>query len=72
MNGIGEELAAPTNTIAAAAPVPPAHATLAGTGADPLAVPSTAPLAAEAEAEPVGAEPAAATAAPAEEPHTVA
>jgi TatA/E family protein of Tat protein translocase len=40
VSGLGEELAAPTNTVAAP-PAPPPHATLAGTGADPLAVPSS-------------------------------
>jgi sec-independent protein translocase protein TatA len=38
VSGIGEELAAPANTIAA----PPAHATITGTGADPHAVASNA------------------------------
>ena len=38
VSGIGEELVAPANTIAA----PPAHATITGTGADPLAVASSA------------------------------
>ncbi|HET7461678.1 MAG TPA: twin-arginine translocase TatA/TatE family subunit [Longimicrobium sp.] len=37
VSGVGEELMAPTNTIAAA-PAPPPHATLAGPGADPHAV----------------------------------
>ncbi|HEX6746707.1 MAG TPA: twin-arginine translocase TatA/TatE family subunit [Longimicrobium sp.] len=42
VSGFGEELTMPDDTIATT-PVPPPHATLAGTGADPYAVPSSAP-----------------------------
>lgn len=61
VSGLGDELAAPTNTVAAP-PAPPPHATLAGTGADPLAVPSSggdpaiAPTAAAAPVTPPAAE----------------
>jgi len=54
MNGIGEELAAPANSIAAA-PAPPPHATLAGTGADPNAIAAPSPLAAVLATEPAPA-----------------
>ncbi|HSU13149.1 twin-arginine translocase TatA/TatE family subunit [Longimicrobium sp.] len=52
VSGIGEELAAPANTISA----PPAHATLAGTGPDPYAVASNV-IETPAPAVPVHAEP---------------
>ncbi|HEX8242162.1 MAG TPA: twin-arginine translocase TatA/TatE family subunit [Longimicrobium sp.] len=62
MSGLGEELTAPTNTVAAP-PAPPPHAALAGTGADPLAVPSSGASITEAPSETVAsADPA--TAAP--------
>lgn len=50
MNGIGEELSAPSNSITAA-PAPPPHSTLAGTGADPNAIAAPSPLAAALAAE---------------------
>ncbi|HEX8906969.1 MAG TPA: twin-arginine translocase TatA/TatE family subunit [Longimicrobiaceae bacterium] len=59
VSGVGEELMSPANTVAAP-PAPPPHATLAGTGADPLAVPSSAP-------EPVASETATAHAGATEE-----
>jgi sec-independent protein translocase protein TatA len=61
VSGIGEEMMAPSNAIAAQAP--PAHATIAGTGADPLAVASSAieaPATLESLAQPEPAEPVAA------------
>ena len=51
VSGFGEELTKPDDTIATT-PVPPPHATLAGTGADPYAVPSSAPEPVAATAEP--------------------
>jgi sec-independent protein translocase protein TatA len=50
VNGIGDELMTPANTIAAP-PVAPAHATLAGTGADPQAIPVSAAVETPAPAE---------------------
>lgn len=72
MNGIGEELSAPSNSVAAA-PAPPPHATLAGTGADPNAIAAPSPLAAALAVEsPAPAEPVHAEAAPAHEAHAPA